>query len=92
MAMSTNLSLKEKLEDARSEVARLERAMRSANCIEAGHDWTSIGGANAGCNQDCGCSVPVFECRRCGASDYGVNEQARAVITDCAINHGPWTE
>ncbi|QIG70743.1 hypothetical protein EVB91_192 [Rhizobium phage RHph_I1_18] len=78
------MNLSEKLADAKAEVERLERQMLSATCIEAGHDWVSIGGANAGCCRDCGCSVPVFQCKRCGDCDYGDNEYAPDVISNCA--------
>ena len=55
---------------------------------EAGHDWQSTGGCNAGCNQgdDCGCSVPVHICSRCKACDYGDNEEAETVRRDCALS------
>lgn len=54
----------------------------------AGHDWRVIGGCNAGCSHDCGCSVPVHECSRCGDCDYGDNEDAAAVRADCATGRG----
>ena len=47
------------------------------------HEWTEIGGTNAGCSPECTCSVPVYECRRCGESDYGNNIWARNRIENC---------
>lgn len=57
------------------------------DCNEA-HDWKSRGGCNAGCCDGCACSVPVHECTRCGDCDYGQNEEARAVITECWRRNG----
>lgn len=88
--MSEHLNLKDRLEEAKAEVQRIEKALKSATCEDAGHDWISIGGSNAGCNPECSCSVPVFECIRCGASDYGFNDEARVVIRDCEHINGPW--
>jgi len=53
---------------------------------EAGHDWQSIGGCNAGCDQGawCCCSIPVNQCSRCGDCDYGENEEADRVRAECA--------
>lgn len=79
------INLAEQLEDARAEVARLERLAVSATCAELGHDWHSTGGCNAGCDPDyCGCSVPVNECRRCGDCDYGENDEANRIRIRCA--------
>lgn len=52
---------------------------------DAGHDWQSIGGRNAGCDEDCVCSVPVNLCRLCGDSDYGDNADADEVRSQCLI-------
>ena len=70
---------------ARARVAQLERAVRQASCREVGHDWKSIGGCNAGCRlgKDCGCSVPVHECTKCGDCDYGDNDWAEKTRTEC---------
>jgi len=77
-----------KLEDAKAEVARLERIAGSATCREMGcHDWQSIGGTNASCGdlgKDCSCSVPVLQCRRCGDCDYGDNAEAEETRRKCA--------
>lgn len=77
------MNITEQLEDARANVERLERAMRAAPCAQAGHDMQHKGGRNAGCSDWCSCSVPVFECTRCGDCDYGENEEARAVMKNC---------
>jgi hypothetical protein len=55
---------------------------------EAGHDWQSTGGCNAGCHDDCSCSVPVRICTRCGDCDYGDNAEAEQVRADCALKWG----
>ncbi len=52
---------------------------------EAGHDWISSGGCCAGCHRDCNCSVPVNECSRCGALDYGLNPEAFQIVAMCEI-------
>lgn len=76
--------LAKRLDDARAEVARLERQAAGATCREMGeHDWKSIGGCNAGCGELCGCSVPVHQCTRCGDCDYGENAEAEQVRADC---------
>lgn len=55
---------------------------------EKGHDWHSRGGCNAGCHDECSCSVPVNFCTRCGDCDYGDNEEAKQVRADCAALWG----
>jgi hypothetical protein len=55
---------------------------------QAGHDWQSIGGCNAGCHDKCACSVPVHRCSRCGDCDYGENTEAEQVRADCAAKWG----
>jgi hypothetical protein len=72
------------LADAKAEVERLERLAAAATCVELGHDMQSIGGCNAGCDETCGCSVPVNRCTRCGDCDYGDNEDATRIRRDCA--------
>lgn len=82
--MDNARDLGEQLEDARAAVARLERQIASATCAEMGaHDWCSIGGCNAACGSDCGCSVPVNECTRCGDCDYGKNLEADDIRAKC---------
>lgn len=51
---------------------------------ERGHDMKHVGGKNAGCSHDCGCSVPVYVCTRCGDCDYGDNDEAKQTMADCA--------
>lgn len=77
------------LEEARAEVARLERAIAQGPCIEFGHTWRSRGGMNAGCSRDCGCSVPVHECTKCGDCDYGDNAEAAEKRRQCAELNAP---
>lgn len=48
-----------------------------------GHTWVSRGGCNAGCDDDCACSVPVHECAHCGDCDYGQNEEADEIRANC---------
>ena len=72
------------LERAEAKAANLRRQIAQGPCREGGHDWKSSGGANAGCGHDCGCSVPVNVCSKCGDCDYGDNEEAEAIRTDCA--------
>jgi len=54
-------------------------------CEVLGHKWVSIGGCNAACSDDCGCSVPVNECEVCGDCDYGDNNDARETREECAL-------
>jgi hypothetical protein len=49
---------------------------------EAGHDWKMVGGCNCGC-EDGACSIPVYQCTRCGDFDYGDNEEAREIKLAC---------
>lgn len=77
--------LAKQLDDARNEVARLERIAGAATCREMGrHDWKFLGGMNAGCGPDCGCSVDVHICTRCGDCDYGDTPAADEIRRQCA--------
>jgi hypothetical protein len=79
--------LAKQLDEARAVVARLERVAAAATCVELGkHDWQSIGGCNAGCEEGkyCSCSVPVYVCSRCGDCDYGDNREAVEIRRRCA--------
>jgi hypothetical protein len=78
------MTLRAQLAEAEAQAALLRRRIAGATCAEAGHDWHSLGGCNAGCSPDCCCSVPVHECRRCGDSDYGDNADAGSIRADCA--------
>lgn len=77
-----------KLTEARAaavaELARIEREIAQGPCREYGHNWESIGGCNAGCCDDCTCSVPVNHCVKCGDCDYGDNDDAKAARAECA--------
>lgn len=77
------------LEDAEARVAELRTKIRHAHCSEVGHDWKHIGGANASCGRgrDCGCSVPVHECTKCGDCDYGDNDEAADIINLCGARY-----
>jgi hypothetical protein len=80
------MALADEIERAEADLNRLKMQAASATCAELGrHDWKSIGGMNAGCSNFCGCSVPVYECARCGACDYGCNDERQEVITECAL-------
>lgn len=72
--------------EAEGRVAHLKREIANGPCRQFGHTWKQIGGRNACCDaQDlCGCSVPVYECTKCGDSDYGDNDEAAARIAACA--------
>lgn len=79
------MSIAEKLETAKAEVAKLEREAAQMTCSERGyHRWKSIGGANCGCHRNAACSVPVHKCEDCGDCDYGENAAANATRVHCA--------
>lgn len=83
-------TLANRLDEARAVVARLEREAARATCRELGrHTWVSIGGCNAGCSPDCGCSVPVLQCHVCGDCDYGDNKEADETRRRCAALAAP---
>lgn len=77
-------TLVEQLERAEAEAARLRREIAQGPCREYGHDWQLKGGMNAGCGPDCGCSVPVHVCAKCGDCDYGDNTEANEARAACA--------
>ena len=64
-----------------------ERDILYVGC-EQGHDWHSIGGCNAGCHDLCCCSVPVNTCKRCSECDYGDNEEAALIRSECVLRYG----
>jgi hypothetical protein len=72
----------EKLDEAKAEVARLERLIAAKSCVE-GHHWKHVGGRNACCDDRCQCSIPVYECVACGDCDYGENDEAREIVKRC---------
>lgn len=80
-------AFRDQLDAARAEVARLERYVATATCREVGCDMRHAGGCNAGCGDDCCCSVPVHVCARCGDSDYGDNAEAIDRRAECAAGH-----
>lgn len=82
------MDLLKELEDTEAKAARLRQLIKSGDCAKYGCDWKHIGGCNAGCDldKDCGCSVPVYQCTKCGDCDYGDNEEADAKRASC--NHG----
>ena len=80
--MKTPLELE--LEAAEANIAAIRQKIKQGPCREYGHDWHLLGGANAGCGDDCSCSVPVYECRKCGDCDYGQNAEAETVRVRCS--------
>ena len=78
------MDLLEKLEKAKAQVFAVECEIKDALCSDVGHDWVSHGGANAGCDRDCRCSVPVHRCSKCGDFDYGENDDAVQIRKECA--------
>lgn len=79
------MTTRDRMDELRRELARLEALSEHGPCEDHGHDWVSFGGANAGCDSgdECGCSVPVNVCRKCGDCDYGENEEARRTVDEC---------
>lgn len=81
--MGHSKTLAERLEEAKAEVARLEREAASASCAEIGHDWVFFGGKTCSCHENSSCYIPVYECSRCGDCDYGDNEEAKNIYINC---------
>jgi hypothetical protein len=77
------MNLRQQLDNALSDVETLKIKIAKATCVEAGHNMVFSGGRNAGCNDDCRCSIPVYECKVCGACDFGENEEAEVIISEC---------
>ena len=75
--------LADELADAEARVAQLKLQIAQGTCVETGHDWRMIGGRNAGCDDDCRCSVPVHVCQKCGDCDYGDTEEAGDIMSQC---------
>ena len=74
------------LENFQEVVGERIRARGVAECQAQGHHlWKFVGGCNAGCElgEDCYCSVPVHECKRCGDCDYGDNREAMEHRAKC---------
>lgn len=76
-------TLRDQLVEAEDRAAELRRRIAAEGCATAGHVWRHIGGRNAACSDDCGCSVPVHECTVCGDSDYGDNPEAAKTLAEC---------
>jgi len=83
--------LAEEIAATKRRLAALEHQSVAATCVEMGHDWCLMGGANCGCEwiedgETCRgmCSVPVHECRRCKDCDYGENPEGDMLRSDCA--------
>ena len=74
----------DELAEAEARVEALRRQVAQTHCSEVGHDWQFRGGANAGCGEGCGCSVPVHWCPKCGDCDYGDTEVADEIRRECA--------
>ena len=70
-----------------AEAARLRREIAAGPCSEYGHDWVFHGAATAGCDDGCGCSVPVNICSKCSDCDYGENQEADQVRADCRAKY-----
>ena len=79
----TERDLLKDLAEAEDYVAVLRREIAAGPCKEYGHDWHLLGGRNAGCADNCNCSVPVYRCRKCGDCDYGDNPEAAEIILTC---------
>jgi hypothetical protein len=79
-------TLADKIAEAEAKLEELRRRAAFASCAEIGHDWKCLGGCNAGCGDECVCSVPVHECSRCKGCDYGENNEATEVRRLCAQN------
>lgn len=77
------MTLREELAETEAKAEELRRRIAAEACIVAGHDWKHIGGRNAACSDDCGCSVPVYECTVCKDSDYGENTEGQKTLKEC---------
>ncbi len=76
------MGLKEEIEEAENRLAQLRLREASATCAEVGHRWEPVGGSNAGCDDECSCSVAVYSCKVCGDCDYGEPDRPQ-VIAAC---------
>lgn len=83
------MSLRDELIEAEARAAHLRNRIAAEGCATAGHNWKHIGGKNAGCCDDCGCSVPVHECAVCGDCDYGDNDEAVRTMALCNEGREP---
>jgi len=83
----SDMTLARRLEDARNELRRLEAQALTASCAQLGCDMKSIGGCNCDCHEDACCSVPVHQCSRCKACDYGENDEAAETRRQCLLRN-----
>ncbi|WP_439398521.1 hypothetical protein ACRQ5Q_14595 [Bradyrhizobium sp. PMVTL-01] len=79
-----NWRLRMKLDRVEADLKRRIQRELVEICRTVGCDMRSVGGCNAGCDDDCCCSVPVHKCTRCGDCDYGENEEAEQTSEKCA--------
>lgn len=77
------MNLRDELAEVEAKAEHLRRRIGASTCAEAGCDMQFVGGANAGCGEDCNCSVPVYECTRCHDSDYGDSPEAVTIRERC---------
>jgi hypothetical protein len=82
--MSGEGTMRAELAELENRAERLRARIAAADCREAGCKMEHVGGKNAGCSDDCCCSVPVYVCPKCGDSDYGDNPEAAQTIANCA--------
>lgn len=78
-------NLQDKIEQLEEQLTQLKKQAEKATCAEIGHDMQCSGYRSACCEDDCCCSVPVYNCRWCGGSDFGDNQEAIDVIEHCKI-------
>ena len=79
----TDQTLRDQLAEVEARAEALRRRIASESCATAGHNWRHVGGKNAGCERDCGCSIPVHQCTVCGDCDYGDNAWAVETRDEC---------
>lgn len=78
------MGLNEEIKQKKAELAQLEQRAKIASCEEVGHNWVFVGARACGCNDEGECSLPVYECKKCGLCDYGDNIEADAMRKHCA--------
>lgn len=77
------MTLRAELAETEARADELRRRIAAETCATAGCDMKHVGGRNAGCGDDCACSVPVHVCSKCGDSDYGDNPEAAETRRRC---------
>lgn len=82
------MDLLKRLADLEAQAEHVRREIAQGPCKQYGHEWEPLGGANAGCGNDCACSVPVHRCVKCSDCDYGDNDEAKQVREKCAAMKG----